>query len=114
MLSLPVSSLFYPCEHVQCLIGSVTGLMRDGKSIAGERVPSLWISVDYGRFEIDLRTQYGGSPPHGGEPMSPVTIQATAGGIVVLQKTWNWLLSLRSLTRESRWRCHRSRSGLRH
>jgi hypothetical protein len=72
-------------------------------------VPSLWISVDYGRFEIDLRTQYGGSPPWWGADV-PVTIQATAGGIVVLQKTWNWLLFLQMYVARCLFACLETRS----
>lgn len=109
-----MSSLFYPCEPVQCLIGIVTGLMWDGKSIAGERVPSLWIILIIGLIGNRFANTIWRLPSPWWGADVPVTIQATAEGIVVLQKTWNWLLSLRSLTRESRWRCHRSRSGLRH
>ena len=49
-------------------------------------MPSLWISVDYGRFEIDLRTRYDGSPPHGGEPMSRSLFKQQPEGLLSCRK----------------------------
>ena len=48
-------------------------------------MPSLWISVDYGRFEIDLRHNMA-APPHGGEPVSRSLFKQQPEGLLSCRK----------------------------